>query len=268
MNRISDIPVFLINLDRSVDRLADATEMLTNVGLSFTRVAAVDGSKCDLDQVVDYDDARVQYHVGRSLNSGEYGCYKSHLVAAQHIVDSGHDFGLVFEDDVIVSDDFRETLMAAISALKVQDKRWDLINIGGIREKYSTDLADLPNARRLVVAHYFPMTTSCLLWSREGALAFVRDHSVVTMPVDALLRWSFARKTTGFAIWPAMVSQRMAPSDIDGTIDGSARYKHRKLKNAQLMKLRLNARNGFFALMNRTKFRLKRRLTSIRRNQP
>ena len=37
------LPVYVINLDRSIERLKHASQQLQGVGIDFTRIVAVDG---------------------------------------------------------------------------------------------------------------------------------------------------------------------------------------------------------------------------------
>jgi len=62
--------VFLINLDRSPERLALATENFSKVGMPFQRIAGYDASKedtslCEIDQV-----AFTKIHGRKSIRKG------------------------------------------------------------------------------------------------------------------------------------------------------------------------------------------------------
>jgi glycosyl transferase, family 25 len=91
---------YLINLDRSPERLQFFTGQAARSGFAFERIAAVDGR-----QMSDAERARVvspQYEF-QPLNPGEIAVFMSHRVAWQRLLDSGEARAAVFEDDVVLS---------------------------------------------------------------------------------------------------------------------------------------------------------------------
>ena len=101
--------VFVINLDKSTDRLALCQQNLERLGIDFERIPAVYGKDLSEQQVVDfYDRAANQKGYKKDLNTGELGCYLSHIKCWQKIVDEQLDFALILEDDFVLSDDFIE----------------------------------------------------------------------------------------------------------------------------------------------------------------
>ena len=212
-----DIPAYLINLDDSTTRLAHVTEQLNQAGIVFERVSAFDARGADLARIDGYDEPAARAQMGRPLRGGEIGCYKSHLICAQSFLDSGARYGLVFEDDIDLTDSAQAVILSAIAALQDNDLPWEIVHLGPDRLKIFSFAADLPDGHSLVAAHYFPMTTSALLWSRAGAARFVETLSRIEKPVDFALRDLFVRYGGGYAITPPLARQRGVDSDIDGT---------------------------------------------------
>ena len=212
---------YLINLEGSTARMESARAQLEAAGLPFTRVAAFDGRGLDLAQVSDYDAAAARAYMGRPLRGGEIGCYYSHLDCARRFLDSGAEHGLVLEDDMQIVPDAAARLHEMLDWLQAQGIGWDLVNIGANRMKYTTPLADFAG-HRLVRAHYFPMTTTGILWSRPGARAFVEGHRTIFAPVDNFLREWQCVVDRGLAVWPPLVATIGAESEIDG---GAAKRK-------------------------------------------
>ena len=97
---------YLINLDRSGDRLARMRERFHAIGLDFVRVSAIDG--CNLSE----SDIRIFLKDRRSRrwNYGEIGCFLSHLKTWQIFVESGEEFAAVFEDDAFMSSELTSLL--------------------------------------------------------------------------------------------------------------------------------------------------------------
>ncbi len=94
------IPIFLINLDRSTDRLEDISHRLSSIGLTFERISAVNSETIDEEQ----EKRLFSYSSGHlPLGKGEMGCFLSHRKVWQEIVDRGLKWAFVAEDDLHLS---------------------------------------------------------------------------------------------------------------------------------------------------------------------
>ncbi|MEL6450468.1 MAG: glycosyltransferase family 25 protein [Pseudomonadota bacterium] len=214
---MTDLPVFLINLDGSDARLAAARTALQAQGIAFVRIAAHDGRGQAPQEVPAYSSAGTRAKMGRDLTGGEVGCYLSHIRAAQAFVDTGAPFGLVLEDDIAPSGQAQAVITAL---LRWQTARgtpdWHLCHLGAWRDKYTTPLATLPVGDAVIKrAHYFPVTTPALLWTRAGAQAFLDLALPITAPVDHILRTWLTRTDMGIAVTPHVFKTTQTASDID-----------------------------------------------------
>ncbi|GAA2843098.1 glycosyl transferase family 25 [Aminobacter aminovorans] len=89
--------IYLINLDRSPERLARMAAIFGGLGLDFTRIPAVDGAKLIAEgKLRQPERAGLIYQLG----PGETGCFLSHRACWQAIASAEHDHAAVFEDDV------------------------------------------------------------------------------------------------------------------------------------------------------------------------
>ena len=209
-------PVYVINLEGSDARLASAAAQLSAAGLTFERVAAFDGRGLSVAEFPDYDPARARAYMGRPLRGGEIGCYLSHLDAARRIAAGPAPVAVVLEDDMSLPPEAGALLheLADWAGARVSD--WDLINLGPNKHKIYTDLLTLGSGEHTVTrAHYFPMTTTGLMWSRTGAQAFVDTHETIFAPVDNFFRHWLTRTDRGLAVWPPLVRTTGAESEID-----------------------------------------------------
>ncbi|MBC6441532.1 MAG: glycosyltransferase family 25 protein [Rhodobacteraceae bacterium] len=88
---------YLINLDRSTDRLADFDQQARAAGIQYTRIAAVDGTTID-------SATRTRLFAKRSghlpLGPREMGCFLSHRAAWQQVVDDTANWAFIAEDDI------------------------------------------------------------------------------------------------------------------------------------------------------------------------
>lgn len=210
-------PVYLINLDGSDDRLHSASAQLDAAGLSFQRVPAFDGRGLTIDQFPDYDAEVALHYLGRPMRGGEIGCYLSHLDCARRFLETGAPYGIVLEDDMQLAPGFSDGVRQVLDWLSAHPADWDLINIGANRHKIFTVLHsfDAGGSRHdLTLAHYFPMTTTALIWSRRGAEAFLSEHRTIWAAVDNYFRWWQTRADRGLAVWPPLVTTTGAESEI------------------------------------------------------
>lgn len=212
------LPVYLINLDGSDERLREASAQLEAAGLAFQRVPAFDGRKLRIEEFPDYDAKAAISYMGRPLRGGEIGCYLSHLEAARQFLASDAPYGLVLEDDIEFRAGFVEGLEQVMGWLDRNPVEWDVINIGANRHRIYTPLFRFEADGQeydLTRGHYFPMMACSLIWSRRGAEAFVSQHRRITMPVDNYFRHWQTRVDRGLAVWPPLVATNGADSDID-----------------------------------------------------
>ncbi|NBO21409.1 MAG: glycosyltransferase family 25 protein [Rhodobacteraceae bacterium] len=185
----SEFPIFLINLDRSVDRLALAQARFDRLGRSFQRIAAVDGRT--LSPELGQTPAILRF-MGRALSPGEIGCIHSHHRAAEALLATGAPYGLVMEDDA----DPKPELFACLTDAARQldgglDPDWFVINAGVSTRKFVRPMAGVGSdgaAATLLANHYPVMSTHCLFWSRQGAMFFLQATAEIMAPADILIR--------------------------------------------------------------------------------
>ena len=210
-----NITTYLINLDGSDQRLKQASEQLNRLNIPFTRVPAFDGRQLDLQSVPEYDQTHAIGYMGRILNGGELGCYFSHLDCARRFLATDAQYAIVLEDDMQLSANTSDVIAQTLAWLEQQKMDWYLLHIGANKRKIYTTLTTISD-RELMRAHYFPMTTTGLVWSRQGAQAFINEHSTIFAPVDNYLRWWLTKNNKGLSIWPPLVTTTGAQSEIDG----------------------------------------------------
>lgn len=214
-----DLPVFLINLDGSDDRLKEASAQLESAGVPFKRVPAFDGRALQPDEFPDYDRVGAMRYMGQPLRGGEIGCYLSHLDCARRFLETGSPACLVLEDDMKLQPDFIEAVGAILDWFSRSGTEWDVVNIGSKRNKIYTPMFDFHSGaqeRHLIHAHYFPMTTTGLIWSRAGASQFLQDHRQIFAPVDIYMRHWQIRRNRGWSVQPPLVTTTGVDSEIGG----------------------------------------------------
>jgi len=213
---VARLDIQLINLGDSHDRLASSTLVLDGMGLAFERLAAFDGRGLPVSDLPGYHAEGAIRVVGRDLTGGEVGCYLSHVQAAEQFLRGQGDFGLVLEDDFGVTPESRETLAALVAWLDGHsDVEWDLVNLGETTRRHVLKIAGYEHPNALLRSFYLPMTTTAILWSRQGATRFLQAALPIRMPIDHFLRHWAAKTGLGLSLERAIFPARGVESIID-----------------------------------------------------
>jgi GR25 family glycosyltransferase involved in LPS biosynthesis len=102
--------IFVLNLDRSADRMEWMTSQLAAFGMRHHRVAAIDGQTADLDAAMRSLGVSLGRPKGRSLVRSEIACYLSHLTAIKLAITQDYSAALILEDDVEILGDISSVL--------------------------------------------------------------------------------------------------------------------------------------------------------------
>lgn len=221
---------YVINLDGSNERLANVTQTLSEQGIDFIRISAFDGRQVDPTSFDEYSEPKALAYMGRTLTGGELGCYFSHLNCAKVFLESDADFVVVLEDDMKPSDDLAHKINMLIQGLA--DEKWHLINIGANKRKIFTPLFKI-GEHQVSHAHYFPMTTTGVVWNKNGARAFLEQGLPIYAPVDNFFRDWLTKSNLGIGVYPPLVVARDVASDID---HGAKRKQNNRTKNYGFLK--------------------------------
>jgi glycosyl transferase family 25 len=218
------ITFYLINLDGSTDRLQSASEQLQREAVDFVRVPAFDGRGKNVSEFKDYDQEGAIAYMGRPLRGGEIGCYYSHLKCIDLFLASDDEYAVVIEDDVAIPPGGLKKLRDALVWLDAKHKIWDVMNFGAQKNKIYSPLHTV-DGHQIVKAHYFPMTTTGIVWTRQGARSFLQSHPRIYAPIDNTLREWQSQMDKGISMVPPLVSTTGAESDIDS---GTAQARNRE----------------------------------------
>lgn len=93
--------LYLINLDRSPDRLAWITKRFNQLSISPCRIPAVDGKQLNSQELERWERVR---HPTFGMGPGEVACFLSHRRAWQTFIDDGEKWCFIAEDDIHPSD--------------------------------------------------------------------------------------------------------------------------------------------------------------------
>lgn len=198
----------VINLDRSPDRLQVISKALTDLGLGFSRVQAIDGKYLTEGEVRQWTIPRAKRRLCcRDLTRTEIACCLSHRTCWQMLVDSNEEWALILEDDCIFSDRARK-FMADTEWMPATLKLCQLAHIGysGERvliEKRKVILDDKSEIVRIIKPHHVG-AAAYLIHSDVAKLALKLTEKVEA-PVDEILfslNYPIGRKYAGWMVNP------------------------------------------------------------------
>ena len=107
-----EIPVLVINLDRSKERWEGLVARAAALDISPKRIPAVDGNAIEPSGRNGLHAGRFKLWHGRTPMGSEYGCYMSHIHALDRVVSEGWPYAVVLEDDADFLPDFVPRLEA------------------------------------------------------------------------------------------------------------------------------------------------------------
>ncbi len=183
-----DIPVYIINLDRSKERFKSVSQSAEKVGLNYYRVSAVDGSKIDIFHQPEINVKRFRRRHGKNILPGEAGCYMSHLRALSAVANGNNFYAVIAEDDVGFDQDFVEI----ITKLTHIDG-WDMIKFANHRHRIFHKYMDVTDNVSIGRFLHGPLGSSAAyIVTKEGAKKLVAKLTPMCLPYDVALErgWS------------------------------------------------------------------------------
>ncbi len=171
---------WVINLDRSPDRLASISDQLDRLGLAWTRQRAVDARAFTPEQQALLDVPAYHRKHGKHPVPGELGCYLSHVEVMRAFLASDKDFALILEDDVQLGAE----LPAVLEALEQHPGRWDLVKLSAVHSGTPQCYLQLTPKTQLAVMLSRCTGSSAYLLNRRGAEAFLAGLLPMQLPYD------------------------------------------------------------------------------------
>ena len=117
-------PMFVMNLERSIDRWKMAQAQMAGEGLTVARFDAIDGRALSVEELRNQSTRMAMFLQPR----GVIGCYLSHRKFWQMVVDEGYESAIIFEDDVKLVPHFKEKLREHLALFG--DEKYDVVLLG------------------------------------------------------------------------------------------------------------------------------------------
>lgn len=195
--------IYVINLDRDVERMASIRANLEALGLPFERLSAVMGKDVpEWERLVDMSAYAWRNRLD-APRAGEVGCYLSHLKAMETFLKTDAPWCVILEDDV-------EVLPASGEVLRALGEKddWDLVKLFNFHSGLPVTKRALAGGHRLV-AHLTRTTSSAAyVVNRRAAETLLKSMRPITEQVDHALDrpWETGLRVRGIRPLPVVLA--------------------------------------------------------------
>ncbi|TXI23730.1 MAG: glycosyltransferase family 25 protein [Roseateles sp.] len=176
----SNTHAWVINLDRSPERLAVISAQLDALGLPWTRHRAVDARALRPDQSALLDLPEFHRKHGMEPVPGEIGCYLSHIEVMQAFLASPHRFALILEDDANLG----PRLPPVLAELEACAERWDMVKLSAVHSGSPQTCLRLDDQCELAIMMSRCTGSSAYLISRHAAEVYLSKLLPMSVPYD------------------------------------------------------------------------------------
>lgn len=235
----------VINLDRSPKRLELISKQLADQSLSFERFPAVDGHKLTKEELSRLEapyNAPEKFVFRKALWPNEIACFLSHAACWEKLVKSDCEWGLIMEDDIVLS--LRFKLFAMSSEWIPEGVR--VIQLHGSHQSFAVgESYPVRDTELLRILNPTPLCTFAYLIHREAAAYALASYKPIPAPVDDWLFCpysDFAKRFPPHRLLSACVTSLGAPSDI------GARKARQRLPNSLRVRLLRGIKSGGYRL--------------------
>lgn len=222
---------FLINLDRSADRLVWMRQQLDALGLEVVRVAAVDGQTLSLDHP-GLDPKGFWRDAAMQVRTTDAACYLSHLAALRMFLEAGTAYGVILEDDVVLGPATAGVVETLTAAGAPDD--WDMVKLTGNNRLRALPLRPVDGHFRLGVPWTRCLGAAAYLVNRRAAQRYLERMLPMTVLYDHAFDRGWALGLRTRIVVPPPASGRASDLSRRSTIDtpDRPRVKNRTLGKA------------------------------------
>lgn len=187
---MSKIPFYVINLASSSKRWELIQHSYEKLTLNLVRIEGLDGRLKNRDKWMNVDEAAFEGVTGRKILPGEYGCYRSHILALETFLESNEPFAVILEDDVVPD----EQTDSRISSIIQEIDAFDVIKLVNHRSSGFILAKQTSEGDNIGRTLFGPQgSAAAYLVSRHGAQRLLKSISTMRLPWDVALEqyWAY-----------------------------------------------------------------------------
>ncbi|MBD0409526.1 glycosyltransferase family 25 protein [Pseudoalteromonas distincta] len=231
---MSNLPIFVVNLERDIEKRQHMVALAKKRNLDLTFTNAVLGKNLSREEIKHhYDDVKAMSDFGRKLTLPELGCALSHLNIYKSMIEKNIQIAIVLEDDVELSESFK----ALVNQVDNFPDKWELMLLGYYSETASERLTyssfwgkhKVSKNLKAVKLTELAFGTHGYMINIQGAKKLVEILSNIYKPIDHYTGASLYLNTYG--IVPRVVSlnekykaMSCISSDRDNILDNKKNF--------------------------------------------
>jgi glycosyl transferase family 25 len=241
---MSEIPlkVFVISLERAVDRRAHMTRLLEGLGIEAEFVPAVDGRALTARDRSQYDSRLARLNYRSEMTDAEIACYLSHYRIYERICREGLPMALIMEDDIDVAPNLKPLLRDLASqpepewtVVRLQTQRGKVLNPTSAQEYGRPVCAVSGGALYQIDTH---VLGGCAYLMRHSAAQTMLTYGRrISRPIDQALDRYWENGIVPYVVRPFPVRQHPAFESEIG-VRGKAAYADERSLDAMRGRLR------------------------------
>lgn len=243
--------IYLINLDKSADRLIQSASRLAEQNIEFKRLPAVLGSALSDEKKFTHYNKRMnkkQYYY--DLSAAQIGCYLSHRKAWEYIATGSEPFGIVLEDDFILNHD----LNSAITAIEEMKIPWEVIKLSAYANRarpiaYSHTITN----EFEIVIHKKPISGgAATAITKEAAQRMLDTTQQFGRPCDTDMQYFWERGIEIMSLMPFPVAQDLR---YESTISDAIGKQNRRPLRRLWLQIHQYMKNNYHVKQQVAKFK-------------
>ena len=204
---------YLINLDRSPERLQTMDARLKRLGIDYRRITAVDGQTVEFTSRECNARKYCLAHGRLRVEPTEIACYASHvkaLASFSRFPSASH--ALILEDDITFAPDFPDMLQCLLAASDF----WDVVKLTGVHGGGKWKALHLSPGYFLVANFFHQAGAAAYLVNHRAATAYMEKMLPMFVPYDHEFTKYWKYGLRGFSVSPFPVAtEDGVPSTID-----------------------------------------------------
>ncbi|MEM7132763.1 MAG: glycosyltransferase family 25 protein [Chloroflexota bacterium] len=221
MTNKPDIPIWVLNLERDTDRRLFMEQQLTERGVDFELIKAVDKETLTQEELSLYSKQAALNCTGRELSRGEIGCALSHAKMWQRMVDEQIPEVLILEDDVRVSRGLCQVL--ANRHLFPQEVEFINFSTASPQSPFGDYISEI---YRLSEHQTDANMTSAYWITLDGAQKLLNGAYPIRWPADALTGRTYITDLVSLGVYPRVA---LPSDDLESSIWKNDQHAYPKL---------------------------------------
>jgi len=209
--------IYIINLDRAVERKKSVEQELLKTGIPFEFISAINAN------TIDTINHKLINGYKRPMVQAEIACFLSHFKVKNTFLKSKYDYAIILEDDIRLTENFDQIVQKALEQHMSfpQKQKWDVLKLSSPGRKRLFKIKEIdPNYS--IYGGSVAITTMAAIWTRKGAELFIdnaviNENCIIEMPIDCALQrpWKYDLKI--YNIVPHLVEAIVFESQIRPT---------------------------------------------------